>query len=205
MEKSYDVRRNQIIGTTLDIIAEKGISGLTTAEVSRRVGFSEGALFRYFPSKLDIIKATLAHVFTEILDEINLISSKDSGPLTKLEEILFFQISCLNTKRGVSPIISSQELLLLDEDIRKMLSEAYQEYLETVVILFEEGISCGIFRNDLDAKIAADAFFGLIQTTYFTASLSHFDSNPQEQFISISRFFRGCFINRGCFGQENEI
>lgn len=201
MEKNFEVSRNQIISTTLEIIAGKGVSGLTTAEVSKRAGFSEGALFRYFPSKLEIIKAATSHVHAVIFDGINLIANKNSGPLTKLEEILLFHISYLNNNKGVPQIIYSNELYLMDEDLRKTICNNQKKCLETVIFIIEEGISCGIFRNDLEAKIAADAFFGVMQTTYFAASLNHFNCNPQEQFISISRFLRGCFINRGCLGQ----
>jgi AcrR family transcriptional regulator len=202
LENNYDVRRKQIIETALDIIAEKGVNSLTTAEVSKRVGFSEGALFRYFCNKLEIIKAVITHVHAEIFENISLIVQKNSGPLTKLEEILLFQISYLNSTKGAPQIIISNELYLMDEEIRKIISENRQKYIETVVSIIEEGISCGIFRNDLEAKITTEAFLGLIQSTYFAASLNHFNSNPQEQFISICRFWRGCFINPGCPGQQ---
>lgn len=204
MEKSHDVRKNQIIKAALDIIAERGVNRLTTAEVSKRVGFSEGALFRYFPSKLEMIRGAMEYAHAEIFAGINLITNQNSGPLTKLEEILFYHISYLSTNKGVPRLIFSTELQLMDEDIRKNVYESHQKYLGTIISVIEEGISCGIFRNNLDAKIAAEAVFGLILTTQLADSLGEFNSHPQEQFASISRFLRRCFINRGCPGKQRK-
>jgi AcrR family transcriptional regulator len=43
-----------------------GIGGFTTTEVAQRAGKSQGALFRYFPTKNDLLAATVEHLFAEL-------------------------------------------------------------------------------------------------------------------------------------------
>ncbi len=49
------IRASVIVHHALLIVAEQGIDGLTMADLARKVGFTPGALYRYFPSKDAII------------------------------------------------------------------------------------------------------------------------------------------------------
>ncbi|MDE7428470.1 MAG: TetR/AcrR family transcriptional regulator [Lachnospiraceae bacterium] len=50
-KEQKEVRRLQIIQTTLDLFVERGYYGTKTSQISRRAGISEGLLFHYFPTK----------------------------------------------------------------------------------------------------------------------------------------------------------
>jgi len=52
-------RRQQIVGATIAIIAERGLHEWKTAELGARVGLSEAALFRHFPDKDAILVAAV--------------------------------------------------------------------------------------------------------------------------------------------------
>jgi len=190
------VRQQQIIKATLEIISEKGVNGLTTAELAKRVGFSEAALFRHFPSKIEILKAAMINVNEYLIGEIRLITKKDIGPLTKLEEILKFQLGFFDMNRGVPRILFSDELHIGNKELRQTILKRHKNYVDIIKEVFNEAVSVGVFRTDLDIDMAVRAFFGMIQTTVFSCSLSDFNLSPLEQYEAISRFLRGCFIAR---------
>ena len=52
-------RKDSIVITAIEIMSELGIHGLTTKEIARRQGISEGTIFRYFRSKNEIILSML--------------------------------------------------------------------------------------------------------------------------------------------------
>jgi AcrR family transcriptional regulator len=54
-----DERRRQILAAALSCFADRGFSGTTTRELARRVGITEAALYRYFPSKESLYSAML--------------------------------------------------------------------------------------------------------------------------------------------------
>jgi len=63
-------RRASTRGALLDAAAatlvEAGATGFTTAVVATRADLSNGALFRYFPTRLDLVAATVEHVLAEL-------------------------------------------------------------------------------------------------------------------------------------------
>jgi AcrR family transcriptional regulator len=65
-------RRASTRGALLDAAAATlvgaGATGLTTAAVAARADLSNGALFRYFPTRLDLVAATVEHVLAELRD-----------------------------------------------------------------------------------------------------------------------------------------
>lgn len=56
------VRRQQILDAAISYFAEAGF-GVQTRELSRRLGVSQPLLYRYFPSKQDLISAVFESVF----------------------------------------------------------------------------------------------------------------------------------------------
>jgi AcrR family transcriptional regulator len=57
----HAMRAEAIINTTLDLAEDRGVAGVTTAGLARRLQFTEAALYRYFPGKAAIIAAALRH------------------------------------------------------------------------------------------------------------------------------------------------
>ena len=61
-----EATRSALLGAAVDALLEHGVAGFTTADVVRRAGLSNGALFRYFPTKADLLAATVEHVFARL-------------------------------------------------------------------------------------------------------------------------------------------
>src|SRR5215813_12807760 len=57
---SADERREAILREGLRCFAANGFSGTTTRELASRVGITEAALYRYFPSKESLYSAIIA-------------------------------------------------------------------------------------------------------------------------------------------------
>ncbi|WP_227268976.1 TetR/AcrR family transcriptional regulator [Roseobacter weihaiensis] len=63
-----EVRRQQLIEATLDVLAEKGVSGTTMASVTGRAGLSLGIVSLHFQSKDNLLTSTLRYLAEEIRD-----------------------------------------------------------------------------------------------------------------------------------------
>src|SRR5499426_4687595 len=48
-----------IIRAATALLGERGVDGATTAEIAKRAGVTERTLFRYFPSKKDLVRRVL--------------------------------------------------------------------------------------------------------------------------------------------------
>ncbi len=68
MRLDPEVRRQQILDAAITYFSEAGF-GVQTRELSRRLGISQPLLYRYFPSKQDLINAVFDAVFMSKWDE----------------------------------------------------------------------------------------------------------------------------------------
>ena len=53
----------KLIDATASAIVDVGYAGATTREICERAGVSQGGLFRHFPTRRDLIVATLEHIY----------------------------------------------------------------------------------------------------------------------------------------------
>ena len=57
-----DEMRRVLLAAAVDSLVEHGFAGTTTLEVQRRAGVSRGALLHHFPSKAELLVATIGHL-----------------------------------------------------------------------------------------------------------------------------------------------
>jgi AcrR family transcriptional regulator len=61
--------RAAFIQAAADSLQKNGLSGFTTSDVVRRAGMSNGALFRYFATRTELLSATVQFVFAQLREE----------------------------------------------------------------------------------------------------------------------------------------
>ncbi|QCX28258.1 TetR/AcrR family transcriptional regulator [Nocardioides jishulii] len=57
-----DATIGRLLAATVDCLNDRGYAGTTTAAICAEAGVSQGALFRYFPTRLALLVATAEHV-----------------------------------------------------------------------------------------------------------------------------------------------
>ena len=60
--------RGRLLAATQGALVERGYAGATTTEVCRRAGVSQGALFKHFASKGELLAATAERLFANLID-----------------------------------------------------------------------------------------------------------------------------------------
>jgi len=55
-------KERDILSAAVALLGERGVDGATTAEIAKRAGVTERTLFRYFPSKRDLVRRVLSPV-----------------------------------------------------------------------------------------------------------------------------------------------
>jgi len=58
--------RSQLLDAALDQLVATGLASFTTTEVVRRAGLSQGALFKHFPSKAELLASVAEHLFEQL-------------------------------------------------------------------------------------------------------------------------------------------
>jgi len=61
--------RAALLDAALTTLVDHGAAGFTTTSVCQRAGLSQGALFKHFPTKADLLAAVSEHLFDELRDD----------------------------------------------------------------------------------------------------------------------------------------
>jgi len=169
--KSTEVRQQEIIQATLNLIASEGVQGLTTARLATQVDLSEAALYRHFSNKLDIVGATIDSVGQFLIPTLS--AAAGSGKtLAKLERVLKTQLRFIEEHPGMARLLFSDEVHFNSDILRTKLYSVIQRYLSFIENLLSEGQTSREVSDECDIKAAAMHFLGLIQAQVLLWSLS---------------------------------
>ncbi len=157
------VRRDQIAVAALQIIAARGMRGLSLAAVARRVGLVPSAIYRHFAGKDEIIDATLDHIGGRLHGNLDLAARAATDPLERLHELLALHVGLVRESQAVPQIVFSEEVFGGKSERKARVRALMMRYLEGVAGFLREGQAQGRVRADLDPRAAAIAFLGLIQ------------------------------------------
>ena len=116
---STDERKQQISQAALKIIAEQGLGKFTTSAIAKEVGLSDGALFRHFSSKEEIVLAAIGIIEEKFFMD----SSPEIGdPLTKLGAVISHRLAILSKHPHFAPLIFSDQLVQAsgEEGVRRV-------------------------------------------------------------------------------------
>ena len=72
----------KLIQATIEAIVDVGYAGASTREICDRAGISQGGLFRHFPTRRDLIVATLVDLYERRLTDLEARLSPDLGGAT---------------------------------------------------------------------------------------------------------------------------
>lgn len=175
---STEIRREQIMEAVFQLAAEKGVKGLTTAAIARKVGMSEANLYRHFRNKEDIIRAAVEKIGEGLIgNRDRVLASRVPAlalPREKLKRLFIMHLRFIESNAGIPRIVFSEELHLGDRKIKSILVSAISTYTDSLRMLFIEGQNGGAIRKDLDPQALAMTFVGMIQFVTLKWSLNGF-------------------------------
>jgi len=143
-------RRQDIINKTLQVIAEHGLQGTTTARIAAAVGVSEKTLYSHFDSKEALLIAALDEVFEKARgqavfngggDTIDNIRSVHASHRIAKGEFVYPLFEFFASAHNTS--------------IRDELRSRHENSIRVITGLLEEGKEQGSIRKDADCEQTA--------------------------------------------------
>ena len=167
------VRRAQIVQTARKIVADHGMASLTINGLAAEVGVSEGAIYRHFKSKDDIILALVSEVESGLLRVISDSARPEESSLDHLRRLLKRHFSSLERRNAVSFVVIAEAMCFADDRVKQAARRMVGRYLETIAAILKEGVAKGELNPGVDAKAAALMFFGMVQASVTLWSFSN--------------------------------
>lgn len=168
-----------------------GFSKVTMDEIAKATNTGKGTLYRYFPSKEDLLLASLKKNIAKIQDEIfhSLSQCKDSNE--KINTYILLLSKHLK--------VTLSDLSDIEKNVPaayKMITRTRQRIVnETLGTILQEGKEQGIFRADLNIAFVINIFIG--STDYITRP-EILDQTPYTRLSDVIKEM--CFtILKGCY------
>lgn len=158
-----DERRAATVEAMVGLAAEQNPSDITTTAIAQRMGVTQGALFRHFPSKEAILQAVMSWVTERLLARVDKAAEGAASPAAALEAVFMAHIDFVSEHSGV-PRMLFGELQRPGETLPKRMAQTLiHHYGERLRRLLEAGKAQGELDAGLDVDAAAVLFVGTIQ------------------------------------------
>ncbi|MDH5388737.1 MAG: TetR/AcrR family transcriptional regulator [Gammaproteobacteria bacterium] len=156
-------RRAVTVETVIELAAEQNPSVITTAAIAKRMGLTQGALFRHFPNKDAILKAVMEWVAERLLSRVDKAVEGVSSPLAALEAMFMAHVAFVSEHPGIPRLLFGELQRAEISPAKRMAQMLIQRYGERLHRLIEEGKAQGELDAALDVEAAAALFIGTIQ------------------------------------------
>ena len=156
-------RRAATVQAVVDLAAEQNPAEITTTAIADRMGLTQGALFRHFPSKEAILEATMSWVGERLLIIVDKAAEGAASPAVALEAMFMTHIDFVAKHPGVPRMLFGELQRSGETLVKRMVQTLIRQYEQRLRRLMEAGKTQGELDAELDVDAAAVLFIGTIQ------------------------------------------
>jgi AcrR family transcriptional regulator len=160
-------RREQILKAAIEVFGEKGFERATIADVARRAGVAEGSIYNYFKNKGDLLVGIPRQIVQLPVQAIAPLLEQSNVPGAVSPEKVLTAIA-----QNLVAIFhqNSQIFRVLISAVPHLKQTTRESYVNHVILYaigileayFKKQIELGVFRKDLDPRVLAMSFFGML-------------------------------------------
>lgn len=158
VEHRLAARRGAILAATRALAAEIGVAAVQIAPVAARSGIAAGTIYRYFPSKTELVATLIGEVSEEELGALRAAADAAPGPSSALAAaIATFAVRALANRKLAFAVLAEPS----DADVK----EPRLAYRRALAAEFERRIGAAIAAAHLpeqDRALAAMAMLGAL-------------------------------------------
>lgn len=166
------MRQEQILDTTLEIIAEKGLAGVNTSEIAQRIGIVPSALYRHFENKDTLIDALLDRTHSILFENVRKISMESSGASKNLRSLFLLHIEFIRKNPGIPKLVFSDAAVFGSPERKKKVIFIVRNYMNKLKEIAEKGIREGDLMNDISSEAVAFSMVSFAQHVGLISNLS---------------------------------
>lgn len=154
-------KREAILRAATEVFARSGYFNAKVADIARQAGVADGTVYLYFKSKDEILHSIFNRSVMSAITEGRRQLETISDAREKLRRIALLHLERLGADRDLA-IVFQVELRGSIKFMEQFSASGLKEYLDLIRATIEEGQRAGLFRPELNAKVASKIFFGAL-------------------------------------------
>ncbi|SDG68442.1 TetR/AcrR family transcriptional regulator [Desulfosporosinus hippei] len=175
--------KESLILSTIEVISELGLQGLTTREVAKRQGIGESTIFKHYKSKNELILAVLEY-FSQYDQPIK--ESLDLKGLKPIEAITYFVEAYAiyyENYPEITAIILSYEGLMREVELSAVVNEIFTNRVRTIKTLVEDAKRQNEISKDVESEGLVDLIIGLERVVVLRWRLENYSFSLKEHIL----------------------
>lgn len=158
-----DERRAITVEAVVGLSAEQNPNEITTTAIAKRMGVSQGSLFKHFPTKDAILQAVMEWVAERLLARIDDAARSAPSPMSALEAMFTAHVQFVVDHPGVPRMLFGELQRAELTAPKRMVQTLLRRYGERLHRIIEQGKQSRELPGRLDSEAAATLFIGMIQ------------------------------------------
>ena len=157
-----DERIAELVAASRVLLAEVGYERFLTAELAQRCGVSEATVYRYFPTKRELLVRVAETWFEEILDALEPGVSQHEGTYERLRYVVRNAVEVVRREPTLTRFILNE--LRPDPGFRSTsIYRSNRRFTGVVRQVLADAVARGDYRDDLGVELLRDMIFGGIE------------------------------------------
>ena len=153
-QERRDATRAALLDAALECLCDGGLARFTTTEVCARADLSQGALFRYFPTKSSLLAGTSEHLFATLRKEYEQRFSRLPRERRNLPEGVRLLWKSMSDPR-LAAAFELYTAARTDAELREALAPTVRAHVTRIRELADSLLPrhSGLDRDELDASV----------------------------------------------------
>src|SRR3989441_11304840 len=154
-------KRAAILRAATRVFARNGYFNSKVADIAHAAKVADGTVYLYFKSKEEILHSIFDQNMAEAIAAARKLIQGIADPREKLRRVAALHLERLGADRDLA-VVFQVELRGSTKFMREFSAAGFAEYLALLRQIFEEGQAAGVFRKELNPKLAAKILFGAL-------------------------------------------
>ncbi len=183
--KAFTARQKQIINASINLIATQSIYALTTKNIAKEIKLTEGAIYRHFSSKNDILLGIIQMFQQKAYRTLKESCTSDVPALEQIEAIFTQHIYFFIEKPAVTAVIFSESIFQSDNHLSKEVFKLLEMHEKALHCIIERGQKQKEIRCDVDDKELIRVIIGSMRYTVTKWRLSGYSFDLEAEGVLI--------------------
>jgi AcrR family transcriptional regulator len=189
VRKDTLVRQKEIVSAARKLIVEHGSENVTIKKMAQEIGVTDGAIYRHFKSKKDILSFLIDDIEETLIGDIEKNYPGDVGSLDTLAKIIAEHMSSIERRKGVTFQVIAEIISFGDEELNQKAYAVINKYIARIKAILSEGVKNGVISADINIDAIAKLFFGMTQGLVNMWALSKYRFNLEDEYEPLRDFF----------------
>ncbi len=177
----FNKRQTEIIQAAMDIAGSEGLKAVTITNIARRISVTDGAIYRHFSSKDDIIRGILDTIFLGMAQGVGEIITQRGTASSKLKNIIEFILHDFNENPAHDSFLFAEDLIFSNDSLRILIYNmlnTMQLYIQQII---EQGQAQKELTAGIDARNISLLLIGTIRVLVMKWKLSGYQLDLEEE------------------------